>query len=252
MGSWKKTVWRGLQILAAAVIVIAVWQLLSIKGQYRDAEKEYAHVAQQFTKRSEEPNRDGHEQKILPDVDFEGLKEINSDIRGWIYYEGLGISYPVVQGEDNDYYLHHTFEGKKNGSASIFIDMDNSGDFSDYNTFVYGHNMKNGSMFGKLHRLLSDKSIYQEYPYFYLITEAGVSTYEIVTVCQTKADSGIYRFSNTQEEYESYVDSMRAYSILEDGREISTDSRMVTLSTCIGSTGGTGRQIVQGILTGQK
>ena len=86
-----------------------------------------------------------------PEVDFEELQKMNSDVIGWIEVEAIPeISYPIVRGEDNDYYLHRTFKKANNSAGSIFVDYRNGQYFGDCNTIVYGHNMKNGSMFGKL------------------------------------------------------------------------------------------------------
>ena len=78
-------------------------------------------------------------------IDFESLDAVNSDIIGWIRIGALDISYPVAQSEDNDYYLHRTFEKKDNFAGCIFVDFHNSSQFTDPNTIVYGHNMKDGS-----------------------------------------------------------------------------------------------------------
>ena len=80
-------------------------------------------------------------------VDFESLQKVNEDIIGWIRVSALGISYPIAQSTDNDYYLHRTFERVDNFAGCIFMEYQNHSDFSDKNTIIYGHNMKNGSCF---------------------------------------------------------------------------------------------------------
>ena len=92
-----------------------------------------------------------------PQVDFNGLKAINPEVIGWIQIEGTSISYPIMKGKDNDYYLKHTFEGNYNAAGSIFIDYTNNSNFEDCNTIIYGHNMKNGSMFGLLRKHFKDR-----------------------------------------------------------------------------------------------
>ena len=82
------------------------------------------------------------------EVDFKALREKNPDTVGWLYVGSCGISYPIVQGEDNDYYMNHTFEGTVNSSGAIIMDYRDDKYLKDWNTFIYGHNMKNGSMFG--------------------------------------------------------------------------------------------------------
>lgn len=101
---------------------------------------------------SEDLGQPEEQQPVAPiNVDFASLKSINDDVIGWIYMEALPqISYPMVQGKDNNMYLHQTYEKNYNFAGTIFIDYENKRDFSDCNTLVYGHNMKNGSMFGML------------------------------------------------------------------------------------------------------
>ncbi len=89
-------------------------------------------------------------------IDFTQLLSVNSDIVGWLRIRALDISYPVVQGKDNDYYLHRTFEKTDNFAGCLFVNSYNMGDFTDQNTIIYGHNMKNGSMFGKLKNFVND------------------------------------------------------------------------------------------------
>lgn len=94
--------------------------------------------------------------KNYPDlqIDFANLKKTNPDFRGWLYFPALDISYPVVQGEDNNYYLKHSFEGESVNAGCIFMDCEASADWSDRNTFVFGHNMRDESMFGSFKNLL--------------------------------------------------------------------------------------------------
>lgn len=86
----------------------------------------------------------------LPEIDFDGLREVNEDIVAWIQIPGIGVDYPVVQGKDNEHYLHYTFDGKANKAGSIFLDYRNRADFTDSKVILYGHNMKDGSMFSNL------------------------------------------------------------------------------------------------------
>lgn len=96
------------------------------------------------TENQEEPEDD------LPEIDFAGLRAINPDIVAWIQIPGIGVDYPVVQGKDNGHYLHYTFDGKANKAGSIFLDYRNRADFMDSKVILYGHNMKDGSMFSNL------------------------------------------------------------------------------------------------------
>lgn len=88
----------------------------------------------------------------FPVVDFEGLQEVNPEVLGWICIEGTNVNYPLVQAADNDYYLTHLPDRSTNSSGSIFLDYRNAPDFSDYHTVIYGHNMKNGTMFAQINK----------------------------------------------------------------------------------------------------
>lgn len=89
-------------------------------------------------------------EETVPRIDFDGLRGINGDIVAWIQIPGIGVDYPVVQGRDNEHYLHYTFDGKANKAGSIFLDYRNRADFTDSKMILYGHNMKDGSMFSNL------------------------------------------------------------------------------------------------------
>ncbi|MCR5789361.1 MAG: class B sortase [Lachnospiraceae bacterium] len=115
-------------------------------------------------------------------VDFDGLSSVNDQVVAWLYVGSVGISYPVVQNPEegeNEYYLHHTFENESNSSGCIFMDWEVNPDLTSRNTFIYGHNMKNGSMFGSLKRLLREDGLYESDPYFYIFTRDGIYRYKI-------------------------------------------------------------------------
>lgn len=84
------------------------------------------------------------------EINFDILKSKNKDIVAWIYSEGTQINYPIVQSKDNDYYLRRLLDGTYNQGGTIFMDYRNNKNFEDYNTIIYGHNMKNNTMFGTL------------------------------------------------------------------------------------------------------
>ena len=140
-----------------AVFVFAAWKLFGIYAEYHQGTETYEELQDyvQEPKEKDDPStsRDNSSEDETADagngylqVDFAGLKKVNPDVIAWIQIPALDISYPVVQGKDNYYYLHHMFDGQENKNGSIFVDYHNQPDFSDSNTIVYGHNMKNGSV----------------------------------------------------------------------------------------------------------
>ena len=151
-------------IAAIGVMAFAGWNLYKIFSEYRAASDEYDDI-KQMAVNERDPDKEadpdsifekmddgnGHTWKAPIEVDFAALKNINEDVVGWLYVEAIpDISYPVVRGEDNDFYLHRTYKKEDNFAGTLFIDCENSPDFSDCNTIMYGHNMKDGSMFGQL------------------------------------------------------------------------------------------------------
>ena len=180
-------------------------------------------------------------------VDFESLKAINPDVKGWLYIEALDISYPVVQGPDNDAYLHTTYEGTSNFAGSIFLDYQNQGDFSDGNTIVYGHNMKNLSMFGKL-KQMKEQEKYRDSVYFWMLTPESNDVYQIFSAFYTEADSDVYTlYSGGGEAFVQYLNTMAARSeIPVEQPEMDENSHIIVLSTCAASDT-TGRFVVLGV-----
>ena len=105
---------------------------------------------------------------------------------GWIYVEAVpDINYPIVHGKDNETYLHRTYEKNYNFAGTIFVDYENKGDFSDCNTIVYGHNMKNGSMFAQLKKFTQDEETYKKSKYFWIFTPEKNYRYEIISAYTT-------------------------------------------------------------------
>ena len=173
-------------IVAIAVFCYAAVNLFHIYTEYKKGTDEYNHIEQMaVTDRapdSQEVAGPNAQPKAPIDVDFAALKSVNSDVVGWIYVEALdGISYPIVQGKDNETYLHQTYEKNYNFAGTIFVDYENSPDFSDCNTLVYGHNMKNGSMFGHLKKFAEDQETYNKSKYFWILTPDKNYRYEIIS-----------------------------------------------------------------------
>ncbi|MDO4966480.1 MAG: class B sortase [Lachnospiraceae bacterium] len=169
------------------------------------------------------------------DVDYQGLLEINPKTVGWLYVGAVGISYPIVQGEDNEYYLHHTFEEKENSSGAIFMDWEVKPDLTSWNTFIYGHNMKNMSMFGSLKRFIREDGLYESDPYIYVYIPGYIYRYKIFSYYLDPTDSKMYWTCDNFKEYRAYKRDALNKSVHECNTPISEDNNMVTLVTCSGS-----------------
>ena len=180
------------------------------------------------------------------EVDFKALREKNPDTVGWLYVGSCGISYPILQGEDNDYYMNHTFEGTVNSSGAIIMDYRDDKYLKDWNTFIYGHNMKNGSMFGSLKKLLNDETLYDTDPYIYVYLPGYIYRYKIFSYYKDKPDSKMYWTADTLQEYRQYIRDALSLSVRDLGVETSEENNMVTLVTCSGSGAGKMRFFVHG------
>ena len=145
-------------LVCVLVFAFAAWKLWGMYQGYHGGEQEYEELRQYVTKKSPEdqdedkPDAKGkkHKDRCPVKVDFLALKKINPQIVGWLYIPHSEISYPIVQGEDNIYYLNHTFERKENFTGAVFLDSICMPDFGSDNSIVYGHNLKSGEMFGFL------------------------------------------------------------------------------------------------------
>lgn len=182
------------------------------------------------------------------EIDFSALGKLNQEIVGWLYMESCDISYPVVQGNNNQYYLTHTATGEESSSGSIFMDAGNAGDFQDEHTVLYGHNMKNGAMFGRLKKLLTEKELCEKNPYLYIYLPTGeILEYRIFS-CYVTNDASV-RYGNfaSDQDYFTYWKLRQGKSVYEYGAEITKRLPVLSLSTCFG-TGGTQRLMVHGVL----
>lgn len=219
-------------ILVIAIVVFAVsaYKLYGIFSEYNKGDKEYQKIQDLVI--NTEKKDDTKEETFY--VDFEKLLEMNSDVVGWIRFdEPSEINYPVVQGRDNEEYLKRTFEANTNKLGTLFVDVNNPGDFSGRNTFIYGHNMKNGSMFAQLLKY-KDDSFYKEHPYFYIYTPDGkVRTYEIFSagVVKDTSDSYIMDYADDAA-FQTYIDYIKQQSAYPTSAEVTTASKIVSLSTC--------------------
>ena len=238
-------------IAAIAVFCYAAFNLYHIYTEYKKGTDEYNQIeAMAVTGRDADSTEvAGPSAQIKPpiEVDFDKLKSVNEDVVGWIYVDALpDISYPIVKGKDNQTYLHQTYEKNYNFAGTIFVDYENSGDFSDCNTLVYGHNMKNGSMFGHLKKFREDDKLYKQDKYFWILTPERNYRYEIISAYTTGVNSDTYTlFKGPGEEFEKYLETIKGYSeIKTDDTDLTIKDRIVTLSTCTGNE--STRFVVQG------
>lgn len=191
-------------------------------------------------------------------VDFKELMEINPDIYAWIYIPNTNVDYPVAQsakGESDSFYLDHNVYKNYQFAGTIYSEKHNKKDFSDPVTILYGHNMLNGSMFASLHNF-NDKDFFENNNTIFVFTKDKLYTYLIYSAYQYD-DRHILNSFNMNDDYSfrDYLDSTLLqrpyYCNVREGIELTTDDRILTLSTCMNG-GGNVRYLVQGVLVDEQ
>lgn len=267
-----------LEIVLFAIVFIvflfSLYQVITITLEYKAGRDEYKKL-ENFVQIEEEPLPDTeiatdassekettesasseeeqvavryHDGMVNMNVDFASLEAINSDFEGWLYVPAVSISYPVVLGEDNDYYLTHTFQKEENKSGAIFLDQATSNPFDYYHTIIHGHNMKDGSMFGKLKNFYRDFKTYANNPYFYIYTPEATYKYLICSYYATNETADTYVIPNTEEAYQEFKAGILSKANYKSVEGIPESAPIVTLSTCYGANYTEDRLVVHGIL----
>ncbi len=184
------------------------------------------------------------------------LRNENKEVIGWIEMPGdTKINYPVVQGEDNDYYLHYAYNGTYNPAGSIYLDYRNNVSISsNRHTIIYGHNMESGSpMFANLLHF-QDESYWKNNRYIYIYTDEAMYTYEVFAAYETSPQlAGVenhswrMNFNKDEKLFLQWVDSVRARSDISPKVPIDGNGRILTLSTCMNVN--ENRYVVHAVLT---
>lgn len=169
---------------------------------------------------------------IWPVVDFESLRAINPDIVAWIYIEGTNINYPVVQSEDNNYYINRLFDGKYSKVGSIFMDYRNPADMSGRNTVLYGHNMQDGTMFNQINNY-KEQAFCDQHPTALLITPDKNYRIEFVAGYITDMNSDAWKMEfASDEEFSLWMSNAMDLSTFTGNLAPLPQDRVVTFSTC--------------------
>lgn len=174
----------------------------------------------------------------LTGVDFFAFREDYPEAVGWIYFEDDDISYPIMYSGDNEKYLHTAYDGTYLFAGAIFLDEESTTDFSDPHSLVYGHNMADESMFGKLRKYLCEQDYYENHQYFQIFNGEQILRYRIFAYGLIPANSLIYwTFGPNPTDMQALVDTIISESRIkpeDSGMEVTPDDTIVTLSTCSG------------------
>lgn len=166
-------------------------------------------------------------------VDFEQLKQMNNQIVAWLKVNGTKVEYPVVQAEDNDYYLNRNLDKKNNVGGWVFVDYRNKLDGTDKNIIIYGHNMKDGSMFGTLKSILTKEWYNNEENYIIdLIAEKEEQKYEVFSVYQIESEDYYIKTNFANDDFGKFVETLKDRSVKDFNVEVTSQDSILTLSTC--------------------
>lgn len=247
-----------------ALLIIGIlgclFYITSLIIGYIKVDEEYNGIRDSYVSRKEPGQEDEKEMSPIPDlnIDIDGLLATNPDFVAWLYYPDSGVDYPVVKEQEDGIngYLHRSFEGEKSSAGCLFIPYDADERFVDLNTFVYGHNMRNGSMFGSLKKLIRTPADSYADPYFFVYNRNGDRImYRVISTYVTNKDSSFFAVPESISGYDEYLDQ-----ILDAGRmdgyipftdeELEAMERhkpIVTFSVCYGKAGTSNRQLVHGV-----
>lgn len=168
------------------------------------------------------------------------LQEINTDIVGWIQIEGTNINYPVLQGEDNEYYLNHNYKKQKTEKGSIFLDKSYNWDIESNNLIIYGHNLVNGQMFKDLLKY-SKEEFFEQHKTIRFTTAEADKEYEIISVFKSKVynktEKNVFRYydfinSKSEKEYNNFVKQAKEASLYDTKNTAEYGDNLITLITC--------------------
>lgn len=197
----------------------------------------YEKVQKQVAEHQEEAEP---EDVYVSPIDFGELQKLNPDIYAWIQIEGTNINYPIVQSATDDaYYLNHTIEGQEGYPGSIYTEKINAKDFTDFNTVIYGHNMKDGTMFKDLHNY-EDEAYLNEHPYVIIYTPDKKMTYQIFAAVVYNDSHIVENYDFTQnEQRQAFLDSVYnsrdMRNTIKQDVQVNAESNILTMSTCIGN-----------------
>ena len=221
-----------LMAVLLGVFFYSAYMLFSEMKSYADDKKAYDELEQYIEVVDEGAlEEEIPEEQRVPVIDFESLKEINSDCIGWIYIPDTNISYPVVQTTNNDYYLKRLFDKTYGISGTVFMDTRNSEELTDRHTILYGHHMKNGTMFADAESY-KDQIYADEHPTGMYITPEKVYDIEFFAGYLTDAYNDSWTLDFTDAEFESWIQKSKQRSHFYSNVTPELDDRIITLSTC--------------------
>lgn len=237
----KKSIWKIIYIVLVLACAICIGSLCLLLMQDKEQERQDLEQQQMLKEEfvAEETVVPTEAEKAALPIDFEGLQEINPEIYAWIEVPDTKMNYPILQheGDDQAYYLSRDIYGESSQAGSIYTEHYNHKDFKDPHTILYGHNMKNGSMFHNV-RYFAERKFFDAHEDLYIYLPDRILKYRIIA-CYEYDDRhllGTFDFDD-EEAYGKYLEEIMnprsMYAMVREGVEVSVEDHLLTLSTCV-------------------
>lgn len=230
----RKLIFLAVIVIAAGVFIFSGIKLLSIYSGYKKGSDAYKKI-EDLSGRTRDSSGDNADVPEKVFFDVPALKAINADTKGYLYAKDV-LSYPVVQCENNSYYLDHLFDGSSNSCGCLFIDCNISEAFEARNCIIYGHDMKDGSMFAALHNY-ANEDYYKDHKEFHVFTEDHHYVYKVLSAYVTGLDGIAYQtYFGSDEEFVNFLNVVAGACPYEtDYGELTAYRKVITMSTCLGN-----------------
>lgn len=221
----RNFVYKVIIICLVMIIMLSGWQLYKAFDKYYKARTQYNDVIK--TAGSVKPNG-----SFTGEIDWQSLLSQNKDIRAWIYLKDSVINYPVVRGSDNAFYLTHMFNKAYNGAGALFMDANAPDKFEGFNTVIYGHHMRDGSMFALLEKYKSQE-FYENNKQLELITPSAKYHLKVIGFELVFSESDAYNYNFIDDiEKQALIDYTAKNNLINVHERANIKDRLVTLSTC--------------------
>ena len=243
----KKKIWTGIMITALIGIIVCLAFVAFHLYQDWKASQSYEETKEAVEEPEFTGEREGEEAELPDDIfrdmgnpiNFKKLRKINKELYAWIRVPDTNIDYPVGQNKEDSFYLNHDMYKEPRFAGCIYTEKANSKDFEDPNTVIYGHNMIGGTMFSNLHNF-RDKKFFKKHPYFYIYTPKYIMVYQVFAAYTYDDRHILNSFDFSKEKvFRKYIRNIfKVRSMdrhLREDVEVTTDDKIVTLSTCIGN-----------------
>lgn len=231
----RKVLWVVVIAIITIIFVYSLFRIIRTLHDYSEGSKTYDSLTSDIvttnTIDSSGDETETQTEQAPITVDFNNLLDQNGDVVGWLYCENTPINYPVLQSTDNNYYLRRMIDKKYNIAGSVFMDYRSNPDLSSLNTIIYGHNMKNDTMFGTFTEY-NEQAYYDEHPVLWFLTPEQDYKIELIAGYVTPSTSDVYKDFYSKDELNAHIKDSMEKSTFVSGVNITEVDSIVTLSTC--------------------